>query len=157
MFSLTKIPCITLLAALTAASPLGDAAPGKRQTDECAPIHLLVARGSTEQPGNGQLNSLAQNILQANSRATSEAIDYPASLNPYGPSVAEGTEAVQSQLTAYVESCPDSKIVLMGYSQGAQIIGDALCGGDAAGTGPVTDPMDTDISSHGEFLPPRRV
>lgn len=116
---------------------------------DCAPIHLLVARGSTEPPGYGQLNSLATKIIQNNPGATKEAIDYPAKLQPYPPSVSAGVIAVKKQLSSYVEKCPDSKIVLLGYSQGANIIGDALCGGNTGGSGPDTPPLDSSISRHG--------
>ncbi|CAM1505888.1 Fc.00g115250.m01.CDS01 [Cosmosporella sp. VM-42] len=114
----------------------------------CAPIHLLVARGSTELPGDGALGLLAARIIQANPGATQEAIDYPALINNYASSVRTGTSAVQSQLTTYVDQCPDSKIVLLGYSQGAQILGDALCGGNAAGKGPVTPPIASNIADN---------
>ncbi|PGH04991.1 hypothetical protein AJ80_08418 [Polytolypa hystricis UAMH7299] len=40
-----------------------------------------------------------------------------------------GVEDRMDRISAYVEKCPDSKIVLMGYSQGAQVIGDILGGG----------------------------
>lgn len=131
-------------AQLSAAAVIGSRADG-----DCAPVHLLVARGSTEAPGFGQLNSLATKIVQGNSGATKEAIDYPAKLQPYGPSVSAGVTAVKNQLSAYVQKCPDSKIVLLGYSQGANIIGDALCGGNTGGSGPDTTPLDADISKHG--------
>jgi len=137
-----------LIASLAQAISMGGDALEDRQ-ESCAQIHLLVARGSTEPPGDGQLGSLAARIIRAHQGATQEAIDYPALLNPYSTSVRAGTAAVLNQLTAYVRRCPNSMVVLLGYSQGAQIIGDALCGGDAAGAGPVTPPMDRNISDHG--------
>ncbi|KAK4082061.1 hypothetical protein PCL_06909 [Purpureocillium lilacinum] len=136
-----------LIASLAQAISMGGDALEDRQ-ESCAQIHLLVARGSTEPPGDGQLGSLAARIIRAHQGATQEAIDYPALLNPYSTSVRAGTAAVLNQLTAYVRRCPNSMVVLLGYSQGAQIIGDALCGGDAAGAGPVTPPMDRNISDH---------
>ncbi|OAA66361.1 cutinase [Akanthomyces lecanii RCEF 1005] len=139
----------TISSGLMATLSLSGLALGHPTRDvSCDPIHLLVARGSNEKAGPGQLLSLANDIIAANPGATYESIDYPAILNPYGPSVKQGTVAVKQQLTDYVKSCPDSKIVLLGYSQGAQITGDALCGGDAAGTGPVTPPIDAAIASH---------
>ena len=151
---LKAITSSLLLSSLAAAMPLEAPTLEDRQTTSCAPIHLLVARGSTEQPGDGQqLQALARRIVQANPGSDQEAIDYPAALGQttaqYGQSVSTGTKAAQNQLTAYVNRCPNAKIVLIGYSQGAQIIGDALCGGDSAGNGPVTPAMDSAISSHG--------
>lgn len=148
-----------LLSSLTAATPME-----VRDAPACAPVHLIVARGSTEQPGTGgQLSGLTQRIVQANSGSDYEAVDYPAVLgtqqdpSAYGRSVGTGTQAVKDQLTAYVKRCPNSKIVLLGYSQGAQIVGDALCGGDSAGNGPNTLGLDSAISSHGRLLPTRVV
>ncbi|KAK2594742.1 hypothetical protein QQS21_007540 [Conoideocrella luteorostrata] len=136
---------------LAAASPLAAAAAaaavlGRRA--DCAPTHLLVARGSNERPGYGILQSLASSIVEANDGATMEPINYPAKLRPYGPSVSAGVDAVKKQLSDYVQACPDAKILLLGYSQGANIIGDALCGGNTGGQGPDTDPIGGDISSH---------
>lgn len=139
----------TALLVASAAQQSTAAVLGTRADGDCAPIHLLVARGSTESPGYGQLNSLATRIVQGNSGATKEAIDYPAQLQPYGPSVSAGVTAVKKQLSDYVAKCPDSKIVLLGYSQGANIIGDALCGGNTGNTGTDTTPLDADISKHG--------
>lgn len=127
----------------------------KRQTD-CAPIHLVVARGSTEPPGLGVLESLVNIIVKANPSATSEAIVYPADLDDYVASVINGTAAVKKQVTAYVERCPRSKIVLIGYSQGAHVIGDGLCGGDGVTYGNYTPGLEKSISSHGAYRCYRR-
>ena len=37
-------------------------------------------------------------------------------------SVGDGTDATAEQYTAFTERCPDSKVVLAGYSQGAMIV-----------------------------------
>lgn len=36
-------------------------------------------------------------------------------------------------VTSYQSCCPDSQIVLLGYSQGAQVTADFLCGRSSAG------------------------
>ncbi|KAI1338519.1 cutinase, partial [Xylariaceae sp. FL0016] len=62
--------------------------------------------------------------------ATNESIMYPAAGGAlYGMSVAMGVAAVANQTRAFNAMCPDSKIVMVGYSQGAQIVDDAFCGG----------------------------
>ncbi|KAB8213313.1 cutinase [Aspergillus novoparasiticus] len=109
-----------------------DSADG--QKNNCSPIHLFVARGTTEPPGDGMMHSLAQRIIAdlGSNRADREAIDYPATglgeYTAYMDSVRKGSEAIALQVTNYTNRCPTSKLVLLGYSQGAQIIGDALCG-----------------------------
>jgi hypothetical protein len=151
--SLKSISISLLLASLTVSSPIERTVLESRQLP-CSPIHLLVARGSNEPPGPGQLFSLVNGIFFTNPGVTFEPIVYPALYMPadYPGSVRAGTLAVQGQLAAYVQRCPFSKIVLLGYSQGAQIIGDALCGGNSAGDGPITPPIDPSFSSHGVFV-----
>jgi hypothetical protein len=113
----------------------------KRQSATCAAVHLFVARGTTEPPGDGLIGSLAQLVLGANPGATEESIDYPATSDPiYLPSVTIGIEAVTEQVTSYVSACPNSTLVLMGYSQGAQIILDALCGSGSPELGGTGEP-----------------
>lgn len=136
---------------LAGASSLTSAVPLESRQETCAPVHVLVARESFAPAGEGfLLPSLISNIVKAHPGATKEAIKYPASVMPYDDSSAKGTKAVQEQLTSYVSRCPDSKVVLVGYSQGAHIVGDALCGGgDYPGIGPANDPIDTAIGDHG--------
>ena len=152
--SLKSIAGSLLLASLASGSPIESSALENRQAG-CSPVHLLVARGSNEWPGPGfELQGLANSIVWSRPGVTYESIDYPALFNEslYAGSVRDGTNAVKNQLTAYVQRCPGSKVVLLGYSQGAQIVGDALCGGNAAGAGPVTPPIDKKISSQGIFF-----
>lgn len=41
----------------------------------------------------------------------------------------KGINAVASAVNAFHTQCPDTKLVLVGYSQGGQIIDNAFCGG----------------------------
>ncbi|KAJ3300127.1 hypothetical protein HK104_004047 [Borealophlyctis nickersoniae] len=140
----------TLIALLLLSSSLVLALPAtlsKRQS-ACGAVHILVARGSTEAQGEGALSQMVTKIKTrlSGTTVTSEAIRYPALLEPYDYSSAQGTAAVKSQLTAAASRCPTSKIVLMGYSQGAHIIGDALGGGGGPPLlGPKTPAMDASI------------
>jgi acetylxylan esterase len=83
----------------------------------CAPVHILVARGSQEPEGEGATGRLATQVKKDIPGATSEAINYPAKLSPYPQSEAQGVQACKDQMTAYAKKCPNSKLVLMGYSQ----------------------------------------
>lgn len=66
-------------------------------------------------------------------------IEYPASdpdpdggafnLTTYYLSENKGAQAAIDQITAYTAACPQDPVALIGFSQGAQIISDALCGG----------------------------
>lgn len=81
------------------------------------PVHIIVARASTEAAGTGVIGTLATTVQKANPGSTIEAIDYPASLAPYAPSSSAGTQATIKALNAAHQASPKSKIVMMGYSQ----------------------------------------
>lgn len=114
-------------------------------------MHILIARGTNEAAGiGGQLAGLTNSLLRNIKAATVEAISYPATAKnpPYDESVRNGVKSVKEQLTDYVENCADARIVLLGYSQGAQIIGDALCGSDEPSTRLSSNIIDHGRSSH---------
>jgi acetylxylan esterase len=63
-------------------------------------------------------------VLSAYSGSTSEAINYPACGGQsscggvsYSSSVAQGIQAVASAVNSFVQECPSTQIVLVGYSQ----------------------------------------
>jgi len=91
-------------------------------------VHLIVARGSNEPAGVGRIGSVANGVVAAIPGSQIEAISYPATFDNYSTSVATGTGAMKIALTQYSSRCPDSKIALLGYSQGAHVVGDTLCG-----------------------------
>ncbi|SDI85539.1 Cutinase [Frankineae bacterium MT45] len=116
----------------------------------CAAVHVLAARASTESPGPGVITSLVSKIQSGVSASVStSSVDYPALLYPYDTSSTAGDTAIKSELTAQVQKCPSQKIVLVGYSQGAQLVGDVLAGGGGAlGLGAASAPVSSSIASH---------
>lgn len=69
-------------------------------------------------------------ILNAHPGSTAEVINYPAAGgDSYGSSVRAGVQAVTNQINSFAASCPNTQLVYVGYSQGAQIGDDAFCGG----------------------------
>ncbi|KAL5364370.1 cutinase [Aspergillus floccosus] len=137
---------IILLASSALAAP-GES--GKRQS--CPNVHVFGARETTAPAGFGTAGTVVDLILNAHPGATSEAIDYPAvGDNAYASSVQQGVQAVANQVATFVGNCPDTQIVLVGYSQGAQIIDDAMCGGGNANMG-ISDTaaaISSDVGSH---------
>lgn len=98
----------------------------------CPNLHVFGARETTVPQSNGFGSSgpVVDMILAANPGATKEQIIYPATGgNSYGSSAQAGVLAVTNQVTNFSTQCPDTMIVLVGYSQGAQIMDDAMCGG----------------------------
>lgn len=118
---------IILLGAIVTVS---GARAGTARRQNCPNYHVFGARETTAPPGFGSASTVVNLVQQANAGGTSEVIEYPAAGgNVYAASVAAGVIAVANQTAAFNQMCPESKIVMVGYSQGAQIIDDAFCGG----------------------------
>lgn len=114
--------------AATAQPAIGDPYDGPG----CAEVEVIGARGTSEAPGFGNL--LAPQVTEIQNRlsqtVSAYALPYPASLN-YPSSVAEGEQALRDRLVAESGRCPSKTFVLLGYSQGANVVGDTL---DSGGT-----------------------
>lgn len=136
----------TSIFALAAAQALlASANPVPEKRADCPGVHVFGARETTVSPGFGSSSTVVDMVTSGYSGATSEAIDYPACGGQsscggvsYADSAKQGVEAVVSAVNAYVEQCPSTQIVLVGYSQGGQIMDDALCGGGDTAEG-ITD------------------
>jgi hypothetical protein len=78
---------------------------------------MIVARASTEAPGEGIIGAVATSVQGMIPGSDSEAVDYPATLQNYNTSEPAGTAAMTKLITEYATRCPNSKIALLGYSQ----------------------------------------
>lgn len=130
---------IPVLAGLAAANPLG---PELEARQSCPGVFVFGARETTAPAGFGTAGGLVNMVTQAYPGAQSQAIQYPACGGqsqcggvPYDQSAAQGTQAVVSAVNSLNQRCPNTKIVLIGYSQGGQIMDNALCGGAGATLG----------------------
>lgn len=96
-----------------------------------AGLFMLVARGTNEDPGPGALGTLAERIADRIDDSEIVALDYPATFTDplYPQSVVEGTDAMREAVRNYTDSCPDGKIAVFGYSQGAHVASNVFCGG----------------------------
>lgn len=93
---------------------------------ECSPYLVVTARGTGE-PSKGQLLSpVVRAIASARpEQVTSFDIDYPADDDvKNGGKI--GARVLIDTLNQQAKICPEQSFVLLGYSQGAFIIGDAL-------------------------------
>ncbi|KAF4585376.1 carbohydrate esterase family 5 protein [Ophiocordyceps camponoti-floridani] len=93
-------------------------------------LYIIVARGTSEVQGSGIIGSVADGIAKEIAGSQVAPLQYPASLSDpvYQDSVAAGVQQMQKTLRNYVNNCPRSKLAILGYSQGAQVAMDALCG-----------------------------
>lgn len=98
--------------------------------------HIIVARGSTvkPQPGYGAIGAIKDRVLQRIPGSTAEFVEYPATLGDYINSERDGVLAMRRSINSYISRCSLlSPLVVMGYSQGAQVTADALIGQNVAG------------------------
>jgi acetylxylan esterase len=134
-------------ACLGTGDPETDAADQAATT--CADVAIITARASTEAAGEGITGAAVTQIINTSNQNISRAsVAYPATLNNYNSSSLQGINALKSQLTAEVQNCPNEKIVLAGYSQGAHVVLDVLGGGQGGSLGTATPPIAANISSH---------
>lgn len=106
---------IILLGAIVTVS---GARAGTARRQNCPNYHVFGARETTAPPGFGSASTVVNLVQQANAGGTSEVIEYPAAGgNVYAASVAAGVIAVANQTAAFNQMCPESKIVMVGYSQ----------------------------------------
>jgi acetylxylan esterase len=104
------------------ASPLDVAAVEPRQS--CPNVHVFGARETTVSAGYGSSSTVVNEVLSAYPGSTSEAISYPACGGQsscggvsYANSVQQGIAAVVSAVNGYNQKCPNTQLVLVGYSQ----------------------------------------
>src|SRR6201986_661025 len=137
---------IAMLYGSLAAIPTANAAAG----DSCASVEVVFARGTNEAPGVGATGQALVDAL--NTRLPGKTVDvygvnYPASL-ALGRA-ADGIVDASNRIQTIAASCPTSKIVLGGYSQGAAVAGytttDAVPAGFALQAG-ITGPMSPAIA-----------
>ncbi|KAB5571745.1 acetylxylan esterase precursor [Coniochaeta sp. 2T2.1] len=129
------VSVLPLLAGLAQSAP----SDIQERQSNCPKVHVFGARETTVPQGYGTSQGLVNMVTQAYPGATAEAIVYPACGGQsncggvsYENSASQGTAAVVKAVTSFNQKCPDTKLVLIGYSQGGQIMDNALCGGAGA-------------------------
>jgi cutinase len=112
--------------------------------DPCPDIDLVFARGTREPPGMGRvgdaLTATLAPLLGGRTLGT-YAVNYPASLNFL--TTGAGADDARGHIAWMAGACPDTRIVLGGFSQGAAVVS------MLAGVPPVGDR----IGSIGSALP----
>ncbi|MCV7359207.1 cutinase family protein [Mycolicibacterium fluoranthenivorans] len=142
----------TLLAAgLSLAAVLGPQATAAA-APACPDVEVVFARGTFEAPGVGATGQAFVDAL--NSRLPGEAVavdavNYPASLD--FEQAAQGVADASNTLESLAAGCPNTKIVLGGYSQGAAVAGyttaDSVPAGFVLPAG-ISGPMPASVASH---------
>jgi cutinase len=112
--------------AVLAAVPLLTAAPSGAQP--CSDVEVVFARGTSEPPGIGRVGQALVDALtpQLGGRTVSTyAVNYPASYDFLNTAV--GADDATGRIATLAAQCPNTRVVLGGYSQGAAVV-DMLAG-----------------------------
>ena len=140
MAPLSKISLIAALACYALAAPL------ETRGQNCVKgVMVVAARGSDPDWTNpaendpayadlGTLGDIATAVTKAVGHGSFvNPVPYPATTDGYDQSMGTGIDTAQGMIRDYVDACKDKvnpKIVVLGYSQGAQVLSSALVGGD---------------------------
>ncbi|KAM0253490.1 hypothetical protein ACHAP5_000519 [Fusarium lateritium] len=107
--------------------------------------HIVAIRGSNEVQGPGEIGKIATKILERIPGSDMEALVYPALYEPYVESQTAGVTAMTQLVRDYAKNCPNTRMVILGYSQGAHVTMDVMCGASSDGF-PSTMPQPSYIS-----------
>ncbi|KAE8385736.1 Alpha/Beta hydrolase protein [Aspergillus alliaceus] len=122
-------------------------------------VHIISVRETSANPGPGMMQNVSNSIAEKILHPDPQAVDYPATWDnpPYSISEGQGVNETRRMLEEYTSTCPNSDIVLLGYSQvslllyyippvyaklvwlsmkGAQVVADVLCGTSESGFHP---------------------
>lgn len=92
--------------------------------DPCSDVAVVFARGTHQEPGLGNIGQAFVDSLtqQLGGRSVDVyAVNYPAN-DDYHNSANAGSNDAATHIQDVVASCPNTKIVLGGYSQGSTVI-----------------------------------
>jgi cutinase len=90
----------------------------------CSDVEVVFARATTEAPGVGSVGQAFVDSLRSQVGGKSVGVygvNYPAA-EDFGPSASTGASDANAHVQSVVANCPNTKIVLGGYSQGALVI-----------------------------------
>jgi cutinase len=132
------------------ASVLGFALPSA-SGQPCPDVQVVFARGTGEEPGVGPTGQAFVDNLR--SRVGGKSLDvypvnYPAS-NDWGTGL-DGIRDAGAHVVSMAHDCPNTKMVLSGYSQGAAVMGFVTSSAVPDGIDPATvpKPLAPDVADH---------
>jgi cutinase len=115
----------------------------------CPDVEVVFARATTEPPGVGQVGQAFVNSLRSQVGGKSLAVypvDFPAS-EDFVNSASQGADDARAHVQSTVTNCPNTRIVLGGYSQGALTI-DLITAIPVSLAGFTPAPMPPEVANH---------
>lgn len=137
--------CATLFAPAVSSASTGDSPLA--QEGSCADVQVVFARGIGEPPGPGRVGRAFVDSLRslANGKSVAVyAVDYPVSYEFLR--AVDGADDARRFIESTAVSCPQTKVVIGGYSQGAAVVDLITVPGQATfGFG---DPLPDNVADH---------
>jgi cutinase len=96
---------------------------GIASADDCPDIEVVFARGTNDAPGLGNVGGAFVDALRGKVGGRSVgayAVNYPASFDFLA--AADGANDMSAHIQFMVDNCPNTRLVLGGYSQGAAVV-----------------------------------
>jgi len=138
------VALVTTALLVPAGAPTASAAP-------CPDVEVVFARGTFAPQGLGGIGQDFVDAVRAKVGAKSVgvyAVVYPASTN--FPTAVDGIRDAANHIENMAATCPNTKMILGGYSQGAAVIGFTTANVVPGGVDPdeVPKPMPADVADH---------
>lgn len=137
---------------------LGGAAAPLAAAQPCPDVEVVFARGTGEAPGVGGVGQAFVDAVRAQAAPRTVgvyAVNYPAGDNffdrsGFASTVVDGIRDEIDHVRAMAANCPDTRLILGGFSQGAVVTGFVTAAGVPAGVDPaaVPEPMPPEIADH---------
>ncbi len=140
-----------LAAAVVATWALLNAPVPSASAVSCPSSQVVFARGTGEPPGVGPIGDAFVNKLRSRVRGNSVgvyAVNYPATDD--WPTGVDGIRDAGAHVVSMAAQCPNTKIVLGGYSQGAAVMGFVTSPAVPDGVDPATvpKPLQPGVADH---------
>jgi len=119
---MTLLRVFGLIGLTAAALPIGLATPAAAAP--CPDVEVVFARGTTEPPGVGITGQAFVDALRSRLGDRSlgvYAVNYPAS-RAFDTSTPAGGDDMSAHVQSMAANCPNTRMVLGGYSQGAAVV-----------------------------------
>jgi cutinase len=142
---------VAISAATAATLTLQNVAVPVARAVGCPDAEAIFARGTTEQPGPGPTGEAFIDALRSKVGDKSlgvYAVDYPATMD--FPTAVDGIADARAHILSTAATCPHTKMVLGGFSQGAAVMGFVTSSVVPDGVDPATvpAPLPPDTANH---------
>jgi cutinase len=140
-------PVKAVIAAVLAAGALVIAPAPSASADDCPDVEVVFARGTGEPPGLGDVGNAFVSSLRSKVGGKSVgvyAVNYPATRNVLH--AAAGANDAAAHMNDIAANCPNTRMVLGGFSQGAYVV-DIITGTGIPSLG-FNSPPATDVANN---------